>query len=66
MLEMGDFQVYMSNRNIKRKTMEEVQNKNLNELFNEDSFDSNAPKGEIYMGRFTEESKIILSKRIKK
>lgn len=56
----------MSNRNIKRKTMEEVQNKNLNELFNEDSFDSNAPKGEIYMGRFTEESKIILSKRIKK
>ena len=56
----------MSNRNIKRKTMEEVQNKNLNELFNEDSFDSNVPKGEIYIGTLTEEPKIIFSKRIKK
>lgn len=49
----------MKNGNVKRKTMEEVQNK----LFDTESYILNDPKDERYIGIGIEESKIIFSKK---
>ncbi len=52
----------MNNGNVKRKTMGEFQNK----LFDTENSILNDLKGEIYIGKSSEEKVIIFSKKIKR